>query len=156
MRILDRLRAIVVFSLAAAPGRLCAQTSGDSASVTAFYGRWFGSAAQGATAYAGFYAPDGSVLPPNAAPVVGRAAIAGWSDQARATSPYTTQPQGIDVNELRFLSPTWVLYRSTLRGLRTPKSGGTPVPFETKYVDLLHRMPTGDWEVVFRMWSDNR
>lgn len=48
----------------------------------------------------------------------------------------------------------WVVYRSTLRGQRVPKGGG-PTPFETKYVDLLHRTATG-WEVAFRMWSDNR
>ena len=45
--------------------------------------------------------------------------------------------------------------RSTLRGQRMPKAGGEAVPFETKYIDLLHRTSTG-WEVAFRMWSDNR
>jgi ketosteroid isomerase-like protein len=152
-----RLAGVVAASLAiCSPTTFQAQTAADSASVSAFYGRWFGSARQGFTTYASFYAPDGYILPPNAAPVVGREAIAAWFEQASASTLYTTQPQGIEVNELRFLSSTWVLHRSTLRGQRVPKAGGAAVPFETKYVDLLHRQVTGDWAVAFRMWSDNR
>lgn len=82
--------------------------------------------------------------------------IAEWLRQAQASAPYTVRPEGIAVNELRFLGPTWVVYRSTLRGQRVPKAGGDPVPFETKYVDLLHRTDSGRWEVAYRMWSDNR
>jgi ketosteroid isomerase-like protein len=149
-------RPWIILLLGVAGVELRAQPAADSASVTAFYGRWFGSASQGFTAYASFYAPDGYILPPNAAPVVGRPAIAAWFEQARAAATYVTQPQGIEVNEMRFLAPTWVVHRSTLKGQRAPRSGGPPVPFETKYVDLLHRLPGGEWEVVFRMWSDNR
>jgi ketosteroid isomerase-like protein len=106
--------------------------------------------------YASFYAPDGYILPPGAAPVTGRAAIAAWMEQARSAASYSTQAQGITVDEMRFLSPTLVVYRSTLRGQRVPKAGGAPVPFETKYFDLLRRTAAGDWEVLYRMWSDNR
>jgi uncharacterized protein (TIGR02246 family) len=106
--------------------------------------------------YASFYAPDGSMLPPGAAPLTGRSAIAAWMEQARTAAPYSTQPQGITVDEMRFLSPTIVAYRSTLRGQRVPKAGGAPFSFETKYFDLLRRTSTGDWEVLYRMWSDNR
>jgi ketosteroid isomerase-like protein len=106
--------------------------------------------------YASFYAPDGYILPPGGAPVTGRDAIAAWVEQARSAAPYSTQPQGITVDELRFLSPTLVAYRSTLRGQRVPKAGGPPVAFETKYLDLLRRTSAGDWEVLYRMWSDNR
>jgi ketosteroid isomerase-like protein len=136
---------------------LSAQTPADSVSVQAFYGRWFGAAAQqGMNAYASFYAADGYILPPNNPPVVGRDSIAAWMQRAREASPYQVRPEGITVNELRFLAADWVVYRSTLRGQRVPKSGGNTVPFETKYVDLLHRTAPDRWEVVFRMWSDNR
>jgi ketosteroid isomerase-like protein len=115
-----------------------------------------GSAAQGFTAYAGYYAQDGYILPPGSPPAVGRTAIAAWFEQASTTSPYAVRPQGISVDEMRFLSPDWVIQRSTLRGQRVPKAGGEPIAFETKYVDLLHRTGPNDWEVAFRMWSDNR
>ncbi len=156
MRPRDVAWAVAALLLGCAPPSLQARTAADSASVTAFYRRWFGSVPQGFTAYASFYAPEGYVLPPNAAPVVGRAAIAPWFEQSQAASPYTVRPQGVTNDEMRFLSPAWVVYRSTLRGQRVPKAGGDPVSFETKYVDLLHRKESGDWEVQFRMWSDNR
>ncbi len=139
----------------AAGGAVQAQTAADSASVTAFYGEWFGSARQGPERYASFYAVDGMVLPPNARPAVGREAIAEWQRLSQASAPYSVRPEGITVDEMRFLTPGWVVYRSTLRGQRVPKAGGGPTPFETKYVDLLHRVEGGRWEVVYRMWSDN-
>ena len=151
-----RLPLLAAICCAVAPSGVHAQSAADSASVTAFYGRWFGSAPQGMAVYASFYAPDGYILPSAAAPVRGRAAIAAWMEQARSTATYSTQPQGITVDEMRFLSPTLVVYRSTLRGQRVPKAGGAPVLFETKYFDLLRRTSTGDWEVLYRVWSDNR
>jgi ketosteroid isomerase-like protein len=147
---------LVVWLLAGVAGPVAAQTAADSASVAAFYGEWFGSARQGPDRYASFYSADGMVLPPAAQPAVGREAIAAWLVQAQTSSPYTVRPEGITVNEMRFLGPNWVVYRSTLRGQRVPKAGGDPVPFETKYLDLLHRTEAGRWEVVYRMWSDDR
>lgn len=143
-------------SVALSLSPLRAQTRQDSASITAFYERWMGSASQGFTAYASFYAPDGYILPQGSPPSVGRTAIAEWFERASAASPYTVRPQGVVVDDMRFLSPNWVVHRSTLRGQRVARTGGDSVPFETKYVDLLHRTRTNNWEVVFRMWSDNR
>ncbi|MEW5916779.1 MAG: hypothetical protein AB1762_10250 [Gemmatimonadota bacterium] len=147
---------VATLLLISPPDHARAQSAADSASVTAFYGAWFGSMRQGPETYAGFYAVDGLVLPPNAAPAVGRAAIAEWLRQSQATVPYSVRPEGIAVDEMRFLAPGWVVYRSTLRGERVPKNGGAAVPFETKYVDVLHRTAEGRWEVQYRMWSDNR
>ena len=151
-----RFPVLAAICLMVAASSVLAQSAADSASVTAFYGRWFGSAPRGMAAYASFYAPDGQILPPGAAPVTGRAAIAAWMEQARSAATYSTLPQGITVDEMRFLSPALVVYRSTLRGQRAPKAGGAPVPFETKYFDLLRRTSADDWEVLYRMWSDNR
>jgi len=111
-----------------------APTAADSASVTAFYGRCFGSAPQGFAAYAAFYALDGYLLPPNAAPVRGREAIAAWMERARSAATHDTRPQGVTVDEMRFVMPTLVAYRSTLRGQRVPKAGGAPVPFECAFI----------------------
>jgi uncharacterized protein (TIGR02246 family) len=146
----------LLFGLLLGATRLTAQTAADTASVQALYGQWFGAAQQGMTAYASFYAPDGYILPPASPPVVGRDSIAAWMQRAREISSYQVRPEGITVNEVRFLTADWVIYRSTLRGQRVPKRGGDAVPFETKYVDLLHRTGGGHWEVTFRMWSDNR
>jgi uncharacterized protein (TIGR02246 family) len=154
-----RIRTAVV-ALCLLTGLLAPQASGtpqdDRAAIEAFYGTWMGAIAKGPTAYASYYASDGQILPPNAAPVTGRDAIADWLAHSQSESQYVTKPEGVNVDEIRFLGPAWVVHRSTLRGQRLPKAGGDPVPFETKYFDLLHRHESGRWEVVYRMWSDNR
>lgn len=104
--------------------RPSAQIQGDRAAIDAFYQAWMGAAGQGPTAYASYYATDGQVLPPNAAPVIGREAIAGWLGRSQSESAYAVKPEGVHVDEIRFLAPGWVVYRSTLRGRRLPKAGG--------------------------------
>ena len=150
------LCALFTGAIFVAPRALEGQNATDSAAVLGFYREWFSSLAQGPERYASFYAVDGMVLPPNAAPSIGRAAIAEWMRQWRASTPYTARPEGITVDEMRFLGAGWVVHRGTLRGQRIPKAGGESVAFETKYMDLLHRAESGRWEVVYRMWSDNR
>jgi uncharacterized protein (TIGR02246 family) len=128
----------------------------DVASVNAFYQEWFGAGIKSPEAYAGFYAADGMVLPPGRPPALGREAIAAWQRDAQKAVPYTTRPEGITVDEVRFLSPTIVAQRSTLRGQRIARDGGAQTAFETKYFDVLQRSANGRWEVVYRMWSDNK
>jgi ketosteroid isomerase-like protein len=128
----------------------------EDKAIEAFYRMWMGSSVKGAAAYASHYAADGQILPPNAPPIAGREAIAGWFERAQSESRFVSKPEGINVDEIRFISPTWVVHRSTLRGQRVPKAGGDPFAFETKYFDLLHRSDNGQWEVAYRMWSDNR
>ena len=147
--------AILTAALLSLPLSSHAQ-SADSASVIAFYREWFSSLAQGPDRYASFYAADGMVLPPNAPPSIGRSAIAEWMRKWQAAAPYTARPEGITVDEMRFLTPNLVVHRGTLRGQRIPKAGGDAVAFETKYMDVLRRTDAGRWEVVYRMWSDNR
>jgi ketosteroid isomerase-like protein len=137
------------------PASARGQTAADSASVLAFYQEWFGSAAPGFAGYASRYAADGEILPPNAPPSRGQQAIADWMAQAVAVRSYTIRPSGISMDQIRFLAPEWVSCLSTLTGDRVPKDGGAPVPFQTKYLDLLHRTSSG-WEVAYRMWSDNQ
>ena len=152
---MQKTLVIVSLSLISMLAPLGAQTASDLRQVKAFYQLWMASASKGFAAYARFYAEDGYILPPGSPPVVGRAAIAAWFEKANATSAYSTRPSDVSVDETRFLTKDWVIYRSTLRGQRVPRAGGDPVAFETKYVDLIHRTTSG-WEVSFRMWSDNR
>jgi uncharacterized protein (TIGR02246 family) len=153
-----RLRALVVSSallLGFFAARTATRVQEDRAAIEAFYKTWMGAIAQGPAAYASYYATNGQVLPPNATPVTGREAIAAWLVRSQSESKYSVKPEGIKVDEIRFLGPAWVVHRSTLRGQRFPKAGGDPVAFETKYFDLLHRTDDGRWEVAYRMWSDN-
>lgn len=70
------------------------------------------------------------------------------AEVTQATALYTVRPEGVRVDEMRFLSPVWVVHRGTLWGQRIPQAGGDATSFETKYVDLLRRRPEGGWEVV--------
>jgi ketosteroid isomerase-like protein len=151
-RVIPALLILSVWSSSLVTG----QTAADSASVSTFYREWFGVARQSPEMYAGFYATDGMVLPPGLTPARGREAIAAWLRSTQASASFTMVPSGITVDEMRFLSPTLVVYRSTLQGRRVPQGGGTPTDFETKYLDVLRRSESGRWEVVYRMWSDNR
>jgi ketosteroid isomerase-like protein len=153
---MKRVAATAWFIVCASTVPAAGQTAADTASVQAFYREWFGSIAQGPERYASFYAENGMVLPPGLPAAVGRPAIARWLQESQAGSPFTVRPEGITVDEIRFLSAEWVVYRTTLRGQRTPKSGGASTPFETKYVDLLNRTPAGGWQVAYRIWSDSR
>jgi uncharacterized protein (TIGR02246 family) len=146
----------VAVAIAGVSHAVRAQTPADTASVQAFYAAWFGPAQQDPVTYASFYASDGYLLPPNGPPVQGRAAIAEWQRRSRAEATYSVRPEGIRVDEIRFLGPNWVVHRGTLWGQRLPNAGGAPAPFETKYLDLMHRSDTGEWKVAYRMWSDSR
>lgn len=150
-----RLFLLTALSALAPAPRAAAQTPADTASVNAFYAAWFGPAQQDPVRYASFYAPDGFILPPNGRPVQGREAIAEWQRRSRAAATYSTRPEGIRVDEMRFLGADWVVYRGTLWGQRVPLAGGEPTPFETKYFDVLQRS-AGEWKVAYRMWSDSR
>ena len=146
----SRVLALLIGGTASAS----AQASADTASVQAFYQRWFGSVSQGPERYSSFYAVDGVILPPNLPAARGRAAIAEWLRNSQAAATHVTRPTGLSVDEMRFLSPSLVLHRTTLRGERTPKSGGAAEPFATRYIDLLQKTPDGSWEVLYRIWNE--
>lgn len=123
--------------------------------VEAFYRDWSeATTARGADGYASFFAEDAVLLPPDAAPVQGRAAIREWHERSQQESAHRTVPEGISEDELQ-VSGGFVLYRSTLKGRRIPKAGGEPEPFESKYLDVLRRKPDGGYELARRMWSSN-
>jgi ketosteroid isomerase-like protein len=132
-----------------------AQAPTDANSVTTFYTEWFTAGPKSPEAYASFYATDGMVLPPGRPPAIGRDAIAAWQRESQASAPYKTKPEGVVVDETRFLTFDIVVQRSTLRGQRIARESGAQTPFETKYLDVLRRSVDGRLEVVYRMWSDN-
>jgi ketosteroid isomerase-like protein/quercetin dioxygenase-like cupin family protein len=139
----------------ASPGLKPARSASPADEVKAFYRDWSqATATRGAEGYASFFAEDAVLLPPNAAPVSGRAAIREWQERSQKEASYKTVPSAISENELQ-MSGSFVIYRSTLKGQRVPKAGGDPEPFETKYFDVLRRKPDGGYEFARRMWSSN-
>jgi ketosteroid isomerase-like protein/quercetin dioxygenase-like cupin family protein len=138
------------------PGMLKPQAEASPRdAVQAFYRDWSAAAlARGAEGYASFFAEDAMLLPPDAVPVAGRAAIREWQERQQKDATHQTVPEAISEDELT-VSGGVVLYRSTLKGTRIAKAGGAPEPIENKYLDVLRRKPDGRYEFVRRMWSSN-
>jgi len=137
----------------ASPGMKRSASASPGDDVRAFY-RDFrqAGALRGAEGYASFFAEDAVLLPPNALPLSGRAAIREWRSRADAGDGGT--PPSIEEDELQ-MSGAFVIYRSTLKGQSVAKAGAAPEPFETKYFDVLRRKPDGGFEIVRRMWSSS-
>jgi uncharacterized protein (TIGR02246 family) len=124
--------------------------------VRAFYREWSKATMErGAEGYASYFAEDGVLLPPDAPPVNGRAAIREWQDRQQREATHRTVPEAITEDELQ-AAGDWVIYRGTLKGRRVPKAGGADEPFENKILDVLRRKADGNWEFLRRMWSSNR
>ncbi len=139
------------------PGMLKAKpaTSPQDA-IKAFYREWSkASLERGPEGYASFFALDAVLLPPDAAPVAGRAAIREWQERSQKEATHRTVPEAISEDELSVAGDS-AIYRSTLKGKRVPKAGGDAEPFEAKYFDVLRKKPDGAWEFRHRMWSSNR
>lgn len=142
-------------SLFALAGIGNAQTAAEKEAINSFYRDWSQATfKEGPEGYARFFAEDGAVLPPDEAPVVGRAAIKEWMKRTLAEAAYVTRPEGVTQDDLK-VTGNLAVARSTVRGKRTPKSGGEPIPFETKYLDVLRKTSDGRWEFVYRMWNNN-
>lgn len=126
-------------------------------SINAFYRAWSeASVARGAEGYASFFAVDATLLPPNASPVHGRDAIRAWMERTRREMTSRVVPSRLTVDTVHVYGDL-AIYLSTLRGQRVPLAGGNPVPFETKYFDVLQRTPSSGvgWQFRYRMWNDN-
>jgi uncharacterized protein (TIGR02246 family) len=125
----------------------------SSDSVARFYQEWSEAAAsRGPDGYASYFAPDATLLPPDAAPVVGRDNIRDWM-RRQTDLPYRAVPEAVTQDEIRIVGEVAVV-RTTLRGRRVSKTGEAS-PFETKYLDVLRRTIEGRWEFVSRMWNSN-
>lgn len=123
--------------------------------VKAFYRDWSqATQTRGAEGYASCFAEDAVLLPPDAAPVNGRAAIRDFQERSQKRATHRTVPEGTSEDELT-VSGGFVVYRSTLKGKRIPNAGGEPERFENKYFDVLRRKPDGSYEFTRRMWSSN-
>jgi ketosteroid isomerase-like protein/quercetin dioxygenase-like cupin family protein len=139
----------------ASPGMKKSSSANPGDDVRAFYQDFRqAAAASGSGDYASFFAEDALLLPPNAPPVSGRAAIREWQQSAGAEANDGGTPSSAAEDELQ-MSGAFVIYRSTVKGQRTARSGAAAEPFETKYFDVLRRKPDGGYEIVRRMWSSN-
>jgi uncharacterized protein (TIGR02246 family) len=141
----------------ASPGTLRPKPAADAReAVQALYREWSRAVRErGAEGYAAYFAEDAVLLPPDAAPVAGRAAIREWQERTQREATHETRPERVSVDELQ-TGEAWALHRTTLHGTRVPKAGGAAEPFVMKYFDVLRRKADGGWEFTHRMWNPSR
>lgn len=111
---------------------------------------------EGAAGYARFFARDAVLLPPDHAPVVGRDSIQAWQENERRTAAFNVVPTEITQDGIR-VEGALAIVRTTLKGTRTPKTGGAAESFQNKIFDVLRRNPSVQegWEFLYRMWSSD-
>jgi ketosteroid isomerase-like protein len=105
-----------------------------------------------AAAYTALFAADGALMPPEALPIRGTAAIQRWMVAFFAA----WQPE---IDEISFdaqgISVDVAFTRYTARGSYHSKTGGPDFAFDLKYVDTFVRDADGSWRFVTHMWSPN-
>jgi ketosteroid isomerase-like protein len=122
--------------------------------VARFYREWHLSVVNGPEAYAAAFGTNAALMPPDAAPVIGREAIRAWRE-GQAQAPFRVLPESAVQDEIRVEGQA-AYVRTTVRGTRVPRAGGDAVPFAEKYLDLLRRTDDGSWEFVARMWNNSQ
>jgi ketosteroid isomerase-like protein len=131
-----------------------AQADPDTKAINTLYRDWSKATAErGAEGYVSFWAAERpAVLPPDAPAVEGKEAIRQWIQKVLDES---TVRVASFVPGPMHVANGWATFRFTMSGERLPKKGGTPVPFNYKYLDVLQKQVDGSWKFVYRMWNQN-
>ena len=99
--------------------------------------------------FARLFAPTARLTPAGAPAVIGRDSIRAWFERTRDV----TRQIGTWVQEETTVAGHFAVIITTFRGTRAPSGGGTQVPVEARYVDILERTPAG-WVVASRTWTE--
>ncbi len=98
-----------------------------------------------------YYAPDARVLPPNAPPAIGRAAIRDVLTGMLAGGPIELSME----NAIRQASGE-LAYHSGRYELTIRPADGEPIRDHGKYLEVFRRQPDGRWQCVADMFSSDQ
>jgi ketosteroid isomerase-like protein len=135
-----------------ARGELAEAPPTPEEAIARFYREWYAAVVTGPEGFAAAFARDGALLPPDAAPVLGRDAIRAWRAE-QSGAAVRIVPESATRDQIRVVGDA-AFVRTTVRGQRVSRATGEAVTFEDKYLDLLRRTASG-WEFVARMWNSN-
>jgi len=93
---------------------------------------------------------DGTMFPPDQAPVVGRAAIKQYMTAAFSTPGFSVQ---WTTGEIRVASGGDLAYSFDRSRYTVPDSGGTIRTIHAKGVTVWRREPDGKWRCVADIWN---
>jgi uncharacterized protein (TIGR02246 family) len=117
----------------------------DEATIRELDVKWSGAAAakdlEGAASY---YADDASLLPPNSAIQIGKAAIhATWAELISSVDAIAWQPNKIEVARSSDLAYVIGVYQ-----LNSKDAQGKPMSDHGKYVEVWKKQSDGNWKAV--------
>ena len=98
-----------------------------------------------------FILDDAVFMPPNAAALVGKAAIQSWLQTA--TDTYTFDETWSSEEIVVF--GDWAFDRGTSKVLMTSKAGGEPVDVTGKYIWIYERQADGNWKYARCIWNND-
>jgi ketosteroid isomerase-like protein len=99
-----------------------------------------------------FYAENSMQMPPNEPIRKGKEAILLGMKSARELNDEYCDSSIIE--DVR-VSGDLAVVRGVDTGTSTPRSGGEPVKYNTKWLIVVERQSDGTWKWVYEMWNDN-
>ncbi len=99
-----------------------------------------------------FYAENAIQMPPNESIGKGKEAILLEYQKASELNDEHIDSSVIeDVRVSGDLAVVWGIDAGTT----TPRSGGEPVKYNLKWLNVLERQPDGTWKWIYEIWNDN-
>jgi ketosteroid isomerase-like protein len=94
-----------------------------------------------------YYAPDATVLPPNAEAVHGRAAMAAFLATFPTITRFTAEMVTVEgTGDLAYVHGTYHLEMSTPEG---------PASDDGKYIEIWKRQDDGGWKITYDIFNSN-
>lgn len=99
-----------------------------------------------------FYAENAVQMPPNESIRKGKEAIRlGYQKAHELNDEHIDSSVVEDVRVSGDLAVVWGIDTGTT----TPISGGEPVKYSLKWLNVLERQPDGTWKWIYETWNDN-
>ncbi|MDQ6636031.1 MAG: SgcJ/EcaC family oxidoreductase [Gemmatimonadota bacterium] len=134
-------------------GRSAPAPAPDAApAVDAIFAKYAASLGAGdADAWSTLWVEEGVQLPPDAPPVVGKAAI---REKLRSVLARFHFAMRIRTEEVR-TGGDWAFARGTYAATLTPKAGGAPIAIDGKFLTIFLRQPDGSWRIYRDIFNSN-
>jgi uncharacterized protein (TIGR02246 family) len=103
-------------------------------------------------AWVACFARDAAQMPPNEPPNIGTENIRAWS--SGMLTAFRAE-FSLDIDEVELAGDDWAFERGTYTIGLTPKSGGSPIHDNGKYLTIYQRQTDRSWLMARDIWNSN-
>jgi uncharacterized protein (TIGR02246 family) len=103
-------------------------------------------------AWVACFARDAAQMPPNEPPNIGAQNIRAWS--SGMLTAFRAE-FSLDIDEVELAGDDWAFERGTYTIGLTPKSGGSPIHDNGKYLTIYQRQTDQSWLMARDIWNSN-